>query len=139
MAFLNPIVAFSTIYGIRVFKTRVPRGFFLTLDPSAYKSIFNNSSVLDTRDVSFQHCFKSWQLTKFFYIYCYLERVFPLLGFVIVTATPLKLKTLKHRRMITQSRCGKLSSTKITLITLTSSSRNPYIFSSLTLHFLILH
>ena len=29
-----------------------------------------------TRDASFQHCFETWQLTKFFYIYCYLERVF---------------------------------------------------------------
>ena len=30
--------------------------------------------VLDTRNASFQHCFKTWQLTKFFYIYCYLAR-----------------------------------------------------------------
>ena len=32
--------------------------------------------VLDTRDASFQYCFEMWQLTKFFYIYCYLKRVF---------------------------------------------------------------
>ena len=30
--------------------------------------------VLDTRVASFQHCFETWQLTKFFYIYCYLAR-----------------------------------------------------------------
>ena len=30
--------------------------------------------VLNTRDASFQHCFAMWQLTKFFYIYCYLAR-----------------------------------------------------------------
>ena len=31
--------------------------------------------VLNTRDASFQHCFETWQLTKFFYIYCYLARM----------------------------------------------------------------
>ena len=30
--------------------------------------------VLDTRDASFKHCFETWQLTKFFYIYWYLAR-----------------------------------------------------------------
>ena len=42
---------------------------------------------LKTRDASFQHCFETWQLTKFFDIYCYLERVFPfcpLLGFSLL-------------------------------------------------------
>ena len=32
--------------------------------------------VLDTRDASFQNCFETWQLTKFFNIYCYLEKKF---------------------------------------------------------------
>ena len=41
----------------RVLKTRFPLGTW----------------VLDTRDASFQHCFKTCQLTKFFNIQCYLE------------------------------------------------------------------
>ena len=32
--------------------------------------------VLNTRDASFQYCFEMWQLTKFFNIYCYLEKKF---------------------------------------------------------------
>ena len=32
------------------------------------------TQFLDIRDASFQHCFETWQLTKFFYIYCYLAR-----------------------------------------------------------------
>ena len=30
--------------------------------------------VLNAQDASFQHCFETWQLTKFFYNYCYLAR-----------------------------------------------------------------
>ena len=33
--------------------------------------------VLNTRDASFQHYFETWQLTKFFNIYCYLEKKIP--------------------------------------------------------------
>ena len=32
--------------------------------------------VLNTRDASFQYCFETWQLTKIFNIYCYLEKKF---------------------------------------------------------------
>ena len=30
--------------------------------------------VLNAQDASFQHCFETWQLTNFFYNYCYLAR-----------------------------------------------------------------
>ena len=65
--------------------------FFPTLNQSSYKSRLKNLSfilelefylrtrVLDTRDASFQYCFETWQLTKFFNIYCYLEKKFPLI------------------------------------------------------------
>ena len=45
--------------------------------------IFKNSEfylrtrVLNTWDASFQHYFEMWQLTKFFNIYCYLEKKIP--------------------------------------------------------------
>ena len=57
--------------------------FFLTLNLSSYKSRLKNSEfylrtrVLNTWDASFQHYFEMWQLTKFFNIYCYLEKKFP--------------------------------------------------------------
>ena len=51
---------FSSINGNRVFKTRFSA----------------TTRVLDTRDASFQNCFEMWQLTKFFNIYCYLEKKF---------------------------------------------------------------
>ena len=72
VTFLCPIAAFSCNYGNRVFKTRFSRGFFWSTRKNS--SFILELDFLETRDASFQHCFETWQLTKFFYIYCYLAR-----------------------------------------------------------------
>ena len=59
--------------------------------------------VLDTRDANFQHCFETWQLTKFFNIYCYLEKKFYTLLF-----------TLLHTRIL----CSSLSSIHVSFFSL---------------------
>ena len=45
-----------------------------------HRSRVFKARVLVTRDASFQHCFETWQLIKFFYIYCYLARTIQLVG-----------------------------------------------------------
>ena len=57
--------------------------------------------VLDTRDANFQHCFETWQLTKFFYIYCYLARKISntpfLVNFQVKVSSPSPLSIWEYR------------------------------------------